>query len=217
MRRRRLLLAGALLLAAVQADAAVQRYRFQHTESRPPAVPVPQFIVADLESELPSSGVRKGDLGYAKDSDKFFKRTASAWTEVGGGSGGAPTGAQYWTGAADATLTAEKDLGALSTGLVLNTAGVPSAYAGTSCTNQFPRSLNASGAATCATVADADVVNTITLDNLTQITTRAISDTTGTLAVARGGTNLTASADDNVMVGNGTTWETKAIDRKSVV
>lgn len=35
--------------------------------------------------------------------------------------------------------------------------------------------------------------------------------TAGTLAVARGGTNLTASADDNTMVGNGTTWQTKAI------
>jgi hypothetical protein len=34
---------------------------------------------------------------------------------------------------------------------------------------------------------------------------------TGTLPVARGGTNLTASPDDNVMVGNGTTWQSKAI------
>jgi hypothetical protein len=37
------------------------------------------------------------------------------------------------------------------------------------------------------------------------------ADITGTLPVANGGTNLTASADDNVMVGNGTTWETKAV------
>ncbi|MCE9643623.1 MAG: tail fiber domain-containing protein, partial [Candidatus Andersenbacteria bacterium] len=33
----------------------------------------------------------------------------------------------------------------------------------------------------------------------------------GTLPIANGGTNLTASADDNVMVGNGTTWQTKAL------
>jgi hypothetical protein len=40
------------------------------------------------------------------------------------------------------------------TGLVLgNGASAPTAYAGTSCTNQFPRSLNASGVATCANVA----------------------------------------------------------------
>lgn len=77
--------------------------------------------------------------------------------------------------------------------------------------NQFANAIAASGNLTCAALADGDVPNTITLDNLTQITTRAIADTTGTLAVARGGTNLTASADDNVMVGNGTTWETKAL------
>lgn len=69
---------------------------------------------------------------------------------------GAPNDAQYWVGAADGTLTAEKNLGALSTGLVVNTAGTPSAYAGTSCINQFPRSLNASGAATCNSIAIAD-------------------------------------------------------------
>lgn len=34
---------------------------------------------------------------------------------------------------------------------------------------------------------------------------------TGTLPVANGGTNLTASSDDNVMVGNGTTWQSKAL------
>lgn len=64
----------------------------------------------------------------------------------------APVGAQYWVGADSPVLTNEHNLGALATGLVINTAGVPSAYAGTSCTNQFPRSLSASGAATCASV-----------------------------------------------------------------
>ncbi len=37
------------------------------------------------------------------------------------------------------------------------------------------------------------------------------TDVTGVLPVANGGTNLTASADDNVMLGNGTTWQTKAV------
>lgn len=37
----------------------------------------------------------------------------------------------------------------------------------------------------------------------------ASTEVTGTLPVARGGTNLTAANDDDVMVGNGTTWETK--------
>lgn len=37
------------------------------------------------------------------------------------------------------------------------------------------------------------------------------SEVTGTLPVANGGTNLTAASDDNVMVGNGTTWQSKSI------
>lgn len=77
---------------------------------------------------------------------------SGTWTDctaVGGG-GGAPTNAQYWTGAADAMLSAEKNLGALATGLVLNTAGVPSAYTGATCTApNVMRVLNASGSVTC--------------------------------------------------------------------
>ena len=42
-----------------------------------------------------------------------------------------------------------------------------------------------------ACITDANVADSITLTNLTQITTRAISDTTGTLTTARGGTNST--------------------------
>lgn len=52
---------------------------------------------------------------------------------------------------------------ALPTGLTLSTSGALSAYAGTSCTNQFIRSLSGSGAATCATVSSGDV----SLANLT--------------------------------------------------
>lgn len=37
------------------------------------------------------------------------------------------------------------------------------------------------------------------------------TNVTGTLPVANGGTNLTASADDSTMVGNGTTWVSTAI------
>lgn len=67
------------------------------------------------------------------------------------GGGGAPTGAQYWVGAADGTLSAEKNLGALSTGLVLNTGGTPSAYAGSTCAaGQHASQASASGALTCS-------------------------------------------------------------------
>lgn len=91
------------------------------------------------------------------------------------GGGGAPTDAEYWVGAANGSLSAEKNLGALGTGLVVNTAGAPSAYAGTSCTNQFPRSLNASGSATCASVSlTADVSGDLPLANVEQISTARI-------------------------------------------
>lgn len=58
------------------------------------------------------------------------------------------------------------------TGLVLGAgASAPGAYTGTSCTNQFPRSLNASGAATCASA------------SLT-------ADVSGILPTANGGTGI---------------------------
>lgn len=72
----------------------------------------------------------------------------------------------FVTSKAEAALSGEQSIGALTTGLLLNTVaasqGTLSAYAGTSCTNQFPRSLNASGAATCASVSlSADVTGTL--------------------------------------------------------
>lgn len=81
----------------------------------------------------------------------------------GGGGGGAPTTAQYWVGTADGTLSAEKNLGALSTGLVINTAGTPSAYAGSTCgANQYATTASASGALTCSQVATTQLSGTIT-------------------------------------------------------
>lgn len=64
---------------------------------------------------------------------------------------GAPTDAQYWVGAADGTLTAEKDLSGF-TALVLNTAGTPSAYGGAAAcaANNFVTTISAVGATTCA-------------------------------------------------------------------
>ncbi|MGH9811519.1 MAG: hypothetical protein ACRD4T_00135 [Candidatus Acidiferrales bacterium] len=113
-----------------------------------------------------------------------------SWQDCPGG--GAPTDATYWTGSAHGSLSAEHNLGALGTGLVLNTSGTPSAYAGTSCTNQFPRSLSASGAATCASV------------SLT-------ADVTGTLGAGNGGTGVTSTTDDSVLLANGSAWESKAL------
>ena len=118
---------------------------------------------------------------YADGLNLYMSCSGGAYSAFATGSGtAAPSNAQYWTGAADGTLSAEKNLGVLSTGLVLNTAGVPTAYAGTACTNQFPRSLDASGAATCASVANADLSNS--------------SITIQGAAVALGGTTLATSS-----------------------
>jgi hypothetical protein len=94
---------------------------------------------------------------------------------ITGAASGAPADAKYIVQTADATLTQEQSLGLLTTGLLLNTVtagtGVLTAKAANTCTNQFPRSDNASGVWTCATIADADVPNTITVDLATLATT----------------------------------------------
>jgi fibronectin-binding autotransporter adhesin len=97
----------------------------------------------------------------------------------------------------NATTTNLRISGQLSwgsgTGLVLTTSGVASNYAGTSCTNQFVRSLNASGAATCATVGAADV----SLANLTA------TDTTLTFS---GTYNGSTARTIGLNLGNANTW-----------
>jgi hypothetical protein len=72
---------------------------------------------------------------------------------------GAPTAASYWVRVQETGLTVETIMGGLATGLILNTnaTGVPTIYLGGSCTNQFLRALNPSGAFTCAAVALADL------------------------------------------------------------
>lgn len=110
-----------------------------------------------------------------------FKNSGGAWNPVTGGSVN-PSNASYWTRVPEASLSNETPLSALATALLLNTTttGVPVAYAGTSCTNQFIRSLSLIGAATCASVD----IN---------------SDTSGTISVSRGGTGLTAGTSGGIL------------------
>lgn len=212
---------------------------------------VPSLVMAQTQSSSAAPGVQLQDEGVV--AGQILKlncvgagvtctRTGALGTmTVTGGGGGAPTTYAYWGSGSDATLSAEINLAALSTGLVLNTAGTPSTYAGVTCTNQVIRLLSASGVATCQTITsayvdtsiwtgtvasgllkassqgilaqavagtdyaaashthvDADIPDTITLTNLTQIGTRQISDTTGTLQVGRGGTALTTFAVDSI-------------------
>lgn len=96
------------------------------------------------------------------------KTLGSAPAACGSGSGGgAPTGYAYWGAGADSTLTAEQNLAALGTGLVINTAGVPSIMTTQACTNQFLRALAANGDKTCAAVTlSTDVVGNLPVTNL---------------------------------------------------
>lgn len=108
------------------------------------------------------------------------KSSGGAWTPILGGAG-APVDATFWVRTADGTLNNETVMGVLGTGLVINTTttGVPTIYAGASCTNQFVEALSAIGAATCSSVA---------------LTT----DVTGTLPVANGGTGFTSGTSGGV-------------------
>lgn len=144
---------------------------------------------------------------------------------------GAPTDATYWTGSANATLSAEHNLGALSTGLVLNTAGTPSAYAGSTCgANQWATSTNASGALTCSQPAfsdlsgaatDSQIPNTITVDLATAATALAANpadcaaDRYATTIAASGAltcaqVSLSAGVTGTLPIGNGGTGQTAA-------
>lgn len=82
--------------------------------------------------------------------------TAGTWSFAACSAGsGAPTTATYWTATAEAGLSAEVNLGGLTTGLIFGTVSggvsTPSTYGGTSCTNQIPTALSAAGVATCTT------------------------------------------------------------------
>ena len=109
-----------------------------------------RYYVCAAIGEAPTGEI--GYLAYDLGTDKFYVWSDGVWNDISGGGGGAPTTAPYWVAAPNAGLSAEVDLSALSTGLIINTGGTPSSYTGASCTNQFPRSLSATGAATCASV-----------------------------------------------------------------
>ena len=84
------------------------------------------------------------------------------------------------------TATSSLTVPSLTSALTLTGAGgLFAEYTGTSCTNQFPRSLSALGVATCASV---DLAN----------------DITGTLTIANGGTNATAFSPHTLVAYNGT-------------
>lgn len=91
---------------------------------------------------------------------------ANTWTALQTFSGGFTATNGTTTNATSTSLnvSGQVDFDGLTSALIQTGAGgILAEYAGTSCTNQFPRSLSALGAATCATVVDADVDNALTI------------------------------------------------------
>ena len=137
------------------------------------------------------SKANEGQLIYDRTQQCFaISANGGAYQCLATGGSAAPTNATYITQTPDATLTNEQALSSLSTGALLNTTGtgVLSIYGGAACTNQFVRALNPSLAATC---------NSVSLT----------ADVTGTLPVANGGTNATATPTAGaVAYGTGTSY-----------
>jgi len=168
------------MLVGLEAEAACELFIMPSTVSGNNPT---RYYVCDVIADAP--GGTEAWLAWDKTTNKLYAWDGAAWLDLTGAGGGAPTTATYKTQTPDATLSAEEAWSLLGSGLVLNTTGtgVASIYAGTSCTNQFPRSLSASGASTCASVASADFGANI-------------------LGLANGGTGLdtSATADDRVLV-----------------
>lgn len=181
---RRALLALAFLALAAVARAQVDEITDVIYEiNNPPTAGASHAMLSTTHSDSVVATPVLGDLiyfngtGWARlgigSSGQVVTVTAGipAWADATGGGSGAPTDATYITETANGSLSAEFAMGSLGTGLVKNatTTGVPSIYAGTSCTNQFVRSLNASGAATCESIVNADITAT-TIDLTTKVT-----------------------------------------------
>jgi hypothetical protein len=105
------------------------------------------------------------------------------------------------------------------TGLVLGTGtSAFTAYGGATCTNQFIRTLDASGSPTCASVANADLAGSIAASKLvgTDIATVGTITTgtwTGTaIAAANGGTGQTSYTTGDLLYASGATALSKLAD-----
>lgn len=77
---------------------------------------------------------------------------------------------------------------------------------GANVTGTLPVGNGGTGAITLTGVLHGNGTSPFTASNVV-----LTSEVTGILPVANGGTNLSAAADDNVMVGNGTTWQSKLV------
>lgn len=145
---------------------------------------VPFTAFRTVASSYLNWGTTQGANGYGiRDNGGLIqvKNSGGVWADIQT-SASTITAAPFITRTLDSNLTNEFALGSLGTAILVNTTttGVPTAYAGTSCTNQFLTALSAVGAGTCASVSLSTVV-------------------TGTLPVANGGTGLTSGTSGGIL------------------
>lgn len=178
--------AFAFLSLAGSAEALCHKYRWEHTQSSMPSTPIPQFFVCDLETELANvTNPREADMAYSKDSDKLWKRSFTAWVEVGGG-GGAGTPAT--------TVTDETTLGATPA------VGVDTDYAredhthGSSSESTIEASVDLQDLQ--GAVTDAQVPNTITIDLAAAATALAANGANCIAGQAARGVDASGAAED---------------------
>lgn len=190
--RTRLALLALLLLAAAPLAAQDEVQDLIYEVNNPPLTLYPHQLFSSTHSDTVAGSPILGDMIWF-DGSRWTRGGIGAhingevWTIVNGSpdwaaapGGGASTGASYITKVAEAGLSNEFALGSLGTGILINTTttGVPTILSAQTCTNQFVRSYNASGTATCASVANADIA-AATIDLTTKVT--------GVLPAANGG------------------------------
>lgn len=96
---------------------------------------------------------------------------------------------QYWVGTADGNLTNEKNVGVLSTGFIINTAGVPTAYAGSTCATGYASAASASGVLTCDNFIELTALPRVVCQNTTTVHTWSLPTSNPAVAACVTGTN----------------------------